>query len=629
MKKQIMITLLVLLVCKITSFACGGPSYIYYNEDLKRNLVVLGRFNVTGPLLAFNLKGEILPGFDKITSKSLREFGFIEQDGIILRDSDDIFQFYDSKNQFTQIGESYASATLFSEGFAIVSKKNERLKIIDEKGNSIAFIGDYNGKLIELAEPFSDGLSAVKTEDDLWGFIDTKGNMVIPPQFTHVSNFNESYCVVEKKQNRQLSAGIINKKGIFTFPLSLNIKLAEKVSNGLIGFRKKIEAFGLMDAFGKEVLAPTDKINWISAINTNNMAVFSNGKNFGVINSSGEIIAKSRYTDVKLLDKFFITDGYGPGFIQVVNYKGKLIKTLPYTAITVLSNSSYLAYDNGEAFFLDKNFNEISKQSIISAHVNRHYGKMGKSARTDYFDIKKITTSPLFKLTTTGIAGLKCGDDVNRMVEVFELDQTKRINDLIDGEDDEIIIYKSARNEEERVYAIYFGELNMNEIEENEINAIDKRAWEDLEEDYEEEISSKRYIDTLSFITDQKSQLLDLEDKINPNVTFQYILHFSDFIKNNHFEEKKNSCNVCRLLGTSINEKAAFIGFDLNLQLTDKASNKAQLLLENIITELKSMGLAVIKKGQTYVITNPQQKDKKIGTLETLGDSKVHLSIIY
>lgn len=623
MKKQITLTILGLILYQTTSIACPIRDYTYFTEAPKRNHIIIGKLNATGPMLAFNLNGQILRGFEKVKQGKYGRYNLNEQDGILLSIVDKSIQFYDTRNAFEPIGESYASATLFSEGLAIVSAPNERLKIIDEKGNAIAHINDFKGKLIENAEQFSDGLAAVETEDGLWGFIDTKGNMVIEPQFTRVSFFNESYCVVESRMKRKVYTGIINKQGVFTFPLTINIRLNEKVSNGLIGFKKNHESFGIMDAKGNVVLTPSNNIHWIGPFNSSNMAVFSNGENFGVIDVNGKIKAKSKYTQIQLLDKSFIGFSQRSHSLQIIDFKGKEIKSLHLTSGMIqLPNTNYLTFENGECILLDKNFIEITEQSIMYNALCPHFkASYSPAARTDYFDTRKVLSSNKFSFKLNGIAGLKIGDDVAKMIKVFELNKNKCF-DPIDAEEETM---EPDKYDIDHVYANMFGKLMVPAekeiLTEEEMAERMADSLAAIESAYLDDDLPSMYFDTLRYIDDKNKQQIRLVE--NKNIIFDYELMFSDFIKSNHFEEKRNSCNTCSLVGTSINKNAKFTGFKVTINLNDKASGKAKFLIENLLSELKSQGLEITKLHDEYIISNPQCKSKKIGSIELDDDSTV------
>ena len=62
---------------------------------------------------------------------------------------------------------------------------------------------------------FSGGLAAVVDQKCRWGFVNGKGDEVIPCKYYKVSKFNNNYCqvTIEDKDDYYLKTGLINKKG--------------------------------------------------------------------------------------------------------------------------------------------------------------------------------------------------------------------------------------------------------------------------------------------------------------------------------------------------------------------------------------------------------------------------------
>ena len=75
--------------------------------------------------------------------------------------------------------------------------------------NKVEFKDATLPKYSEL-RPFCEGLAAVKNRNNLWGFINKKGEEVIACQFTSVGDFSERLAAVKNKDNLW---GYINKKG--------------------------------------------------------------------------------------------------------------------------------------------------------------------------------------------------------------------------------------------------------------------------------------------------------------------------------------------------------------------------------------------------------------------------------
>lgn len=102
----------------------------------------------------------------------------------------------------------------FSNGYALV-KIYGNYTFIDKQGE-IAIVPEY-----DLVFPFYEGLAAV-VKDEKVGFIDTEGNEVIKPMF-HFNwkvSFSEGLFPVEAyiKETGEVKWGYINKKGDFIIP---------------------------------------------------------------------------------------------------------------------------------------------------------------------------------------------------------------------------------------------------------------------------------------------------------------------------------------------------------------------------------------------------------------------------
>jgi len=176
----------------------------------------------------------------------------------------------------------YHYATDFSDGIAIVNKK-----IIDTKGKTVSEINaesfyefkngyarvdmlasnqndmipyfrwgfiNSKGKIVIKpqffdAQDFSEGFAAVKNENEKWGFIDEKGKLIIDYQFDEVLDFSEGLAPVKvddkwgyiDKNGKWTIEPMFAEAGIFKYGLA-------KVANELYGDQ------GFIDKTGKIVI---------------------------------------------------------------------------------------------------------------------------------------------------------------------------------------------------------------------------------------------------------------------------------------------------------------------------------------------------------------------------------------
>lgn len=98
---------------------------------------------------------------------------------------------------------------IFCEGmaaFAQKEKKGERWGFIDKSGTPVI------KPLYKDVKPLSSGLAAVKNEQNLWGYIDSKGIERIPAQFSSAESFSkEGHAVVRSAKSGLFQ--VIDTKG--------------------------------------------------------------------------------------------------------------------------------------------------------------------------------------------------------------------------------------------------------------------------------------------------------------------------------------------------------------------------------------------------------------------------------
>lgn len=94
-------------------------------------------------------------------------------------------------NGRTVIEHQYAKITSFGDGHALASMGGSRFGVIDKNGNEVA------PEMFEKAKPegYNDGLAAV-TYEGKWGFVNTKGEIVVPFEYDDVTSFSNGKAAV-------------------------------------------------------------------------------------------------------------------------------------------------------------------------------------------------------------------------------------------------------------------------------------------------------------------------------------------------------------------------------------------------------------------------------------------------
>jgi len=110
----------------------------------------------------------------------------------------------------------------FSEGFAAFMCSDEDLFGFMDTNFNVVIPPTYSG-----AQKFSEGLAAVATggwRDRTWGFIDKSGELVIPFKYDYVSEFTEGFAAATTGNGL---FGYIDKEGNEIIPFEFDIELNE------------------------------------------------------------------------------------------------------------------------------------------------------------------------------------------------------------------------------------------------------------------------------------------------------------------------------------------------------------------------------------------------------------------
>ena len=137
--------------------------------------------NKTEPLKQTLTKPNVITYGDEVKAK----YDFVDKisEGLAVVVKDNKYGFINSRG-VEVITPQFEYAGSFSNGLADVSLKYKR-GYINKKGEVAIGLGKYR-----TTRRFSEGLAAVQTYDFRWGFINTKGELIIEPFYEDVRDFH-------------------------------------------------------------------------------------------------------------------------------------------------------------------------------------------------------------------------------------------------------------------------------------------------------------------------------------------------------------------------------------------------------------------------------------------------------
>lgn len=136
---------------------------------------------------------------------------------------------------------------------------------------------------------FSEGLAAAR-KGEVWGFINAKGEWVVPATYTRVERFSDGLANVRMVDKW----GAIDKTGKVSVPVEYS-KIGN-ISEGLIEVRQG-EFWGFCDASGKMVITP--QYRDVRAFHFGYAVASTADGLWGIIDKSGKWTVESKYFNVK------------------------------------------------------------------------------------------------------------------------------------------------------------------------------------------------------------------------------------------------------------------------------------------------------------------------------------------
>lgn len=234
------------------------------------------------------------------------------------------------------ISESMLEVRNFSEGLAPYRAMNEQFGFINSKGE-IVIKAQFNS-----VGYFSEGLAWAKTSSNKIGFIDTKGTWVIQPTYDMAKEFDKETGLALVKTGATFA--FINKSGQ-TITASGAISYGE--FNEGLAYAKTADKVGFINKNGEWVVLPKyDKVERF----VNGFANVKTVEFWGAVDKKGNIVIEPKYQGINEVNEgiFAVKAGALWGF---VTSDGKTLVEPKFNAIRDFKNG-YAAVKIGDLWGL-------------------------------------------------------------------------------------------------------------------------------------------------------------------------------------------------------------------------------------------------------------------------------------
>lgn len=244
--------------------------------------------------------------------------------------------------------EGLKAAGVMNEGLMPVVFPDERISVINSDGEKQFTLEPYKGtEIVQCATYYTNGLLAVQLSNGKWGYVDTKGEMVIKPAYDICFKFSENFAVVGKNNNDYSTRYyVIDTNGEVVFKLKSSQGLGSySYKDGyLVAEQNKRIVF--LDKKGEVAKKLPAKAKYISDYNKDYI-IFSNGDNHGVMDFDGEVVVRAKYAYINFLDNnTFICRKDDKDESIVINTDGEQLESYDYRMVINLQQFGLLGYDN-------------------------------------------------------------------------------------------------------------------------------------------------------------------------------------------------------------------------------------------------------------------------------------------
>lgn len=331
------------------------------------------------------------------------------------------------------INPNYKSATVFNDGIAWVVSENAAPAAINDKGEV-----KFSLEKAQSVKRFHDGLAAFSVADstgvESWGFVQNDGTIIIPNQFDAVGEYNEKKCAVMNKDSKW---GYIDESGKIV--INPQFESASKFKNG-VAIVKLDNKAGVIDESGKYIINPQYSNIQIDE----DMFLIELDNKWGWVDKTGKIIINPQFESASTFgssDLAPVASAQKTGFIDkkgnfVINPQFDSASSFNNNLAVVVASHKIGFVDEKGKYIVNPQYDEISSDLIQYLIGETQY----ESIKTDFFDIKSITSKVNFELPE----GVNFNDNISSILNKLNF-SSENLNSYTDM--NEIYTSKKASND--------------------------------------------------------------------------------------------------------------------------------------------------------------------------------------
>lgn len=253
-----------------------------------------------------------------------------------LPDGDKGVRLYRIENPYEPVAHRlfYRVGYFFEEVALAQETPQSPILIIDKEGRNLFSSEQIQQFQIDLMYNFSEGRALFVTREGKYGYLDVKGNVIVPPLYDCAYPYSEGLALVGMADSKgRMGYQMIDRQGHVNFAVQLvNGLLDEQMGDGLLLYEELTNHhIAYLDKTGTPALYLSDEIKGCIPFK-DGLAVFQTGTGYGVINKKGEKLIPARYDKITILGKNRVALWMGDKCV-LADEKGRKLSVVEYDSI--------------------------------------------------------------------------------------------------------------------------------------------------------------------------------------------------------------------------------------------------------------------------------------------------------
>ncbi|MDE6300771.1 MAG: WG repeat-containing protein [Muribaculaceae bacterium] len=315
------------------------------------------------------------------------------------------------KPELVNDAEGLYSVGVMSEGVMPVTYPKERISLINGRGEKIATLDPVKGReIVSCKSEFSDGLLLIQTEDDLYGFIDKTGQLVVSPKYDYAWKFSEGLALVKiesEKYNFQTEYIIIDKDGnqVYKLPEGFTPQI-NWYNYGFLLVQDRNDHIVFIDKNGEKAYICPNKVKSVNNYNSEYFVFRNDDGYYGVMDFDFNVVIRPKYDRIMIMgnDKFLASEG--DNYYVLDKDGNQSVKFDEYEFVAWTGKWNFIARDKHTFCFLNAEGKMIKNSEFDDVNPNIPAAHV----RSDYLKVSDIVSDIVAMVNDEGIGKYALND---------------------------------------------------------------------------------------------------------------------------------------------------------------------------------------------------------------------------